>query len=119
MCGTLWAVLEGFMSITDVIKEMLGKRVIRNSGRVENHMVTSSQFVPSWRKVRRQDCEQEHHPSASKNKTRVSWMEKLLQKRISTNLVVETTLFIEEVEELAVGFASPQVHVGDFEVTPD
>jgi hypothetical protein len=39
--------------------------------------------------------------------------------QLKTNLIIETTLLVEEVEELHVGFASPQVHVGDFEVTPD
>lgn len=36
-----------------------------------------------------------------------------------TYLVIETTLLIEIVEELRVGFASPEVHITDFEVTPD
>ena len=36
-----------------------------------------------------------------------------------TYLVVETTFLIEEVEELGVGFAPPEVKVANLEVTPD
>lgn len=38
---------------------------------------------------------------------------------VTPALIVEATLFVEVVEELGVGFASPKVHVGDLEVTPE
>lgn len=38
---------------------------------------------------------------------------------MSTYLVVEAALRLEMIEELAVRFASPELHVGDLEVTPD
>lgn len=34
-------------------------------------------------------------------------------------LIVESTLFVEEIEELAIGFATPEVEVTNLEVTPD
>ena len=36
-----------------------------------------------------------------------------------TYLVVETAFLVEEVEELGVSLATPEVHVTDLEVTPD
>lgn len=38
---------------------------------------------------------------------------------MSTYLVVEAALRLEMIEELAVRFASPELHIGDLEVTPD
>jgi hypothetical protein len=39
--------------------------------------------------------------------------------RVTPALVIEATLFVEVLEELGVGFAPPEVHVGDLEITPE
>jgi hypothetical protein len=38
---------------------------------------------------------------------------------VQTHLVIETTLFIQIVKELGIGFLSPEVHIGYLKVTPD
>jgi len=38
---------------------------------------------------------------------------------IETHFVVEASCPVEVVEELGISFASPQVHIANFKVTPD
>jgi hypothetical protein len=38
---------------------------------------------------------------------------------IAPPLVIETTLFIQIVKELGIGFLSPEVHIGYLKVTPE
>lgn len=42
-----------------------------------------------------------------------------VNRRVTPALVVETASLVEVVEELAIGFASPEIKVADLEVTPD
>ena len=42
-----------------------------------------------------------------------------VHRRVAPALVVEAALGVEEVEELAVTFSSPEIQVANFKVTPD
>lgn len=53
-----------------------------------------------------------HHPTAKVSQK----YDRLLC--ITCPLIIESTQFVEHVEEIAVFFASEPVHVGNFEVTP-
>jgi hypothetical protein len=54
-----------------------------------------------------------HHPNAGRQ-----W-EPWTIGEWSAHLIVETTLLVQELEEFAVGFTSPEVQVTDLKVAPN
>lgn len=112
MWFSLWAMLERFVAISDIIEEMLKQAAWEPYISQANWC---SLFGPSLQKGQHQYYGQVHHPNAEKGILK-SWVNGIYLKQY---LIVESALFIEEVKELGICFASPKVQISNFEVTPD
>ncbi len=93
----LWTVLERFVPVANVLEEV--DLVFPSEQRGTDAM--NRCISPSLRKE--------------------SWFSRFhaIRYAVSTHLVVEPALLVEEVKEFHVSLPSPEVQIANFEITPD
>jgi hypothetical protein len=110
----LWAVLERFMPIANIIEEML-KYEENDSVRLKlGRKLTHNLILLS-----KQGSTDAMNRGISPTLEDVSQYLQFLRPIAVTNLIIESSLGIQEFKKLRVGLAPPEVEVADLEIAPN
>jgi hypothetical protein len=111
---SLWAVLERFMPIANIIEEMLRYKTNDTVRLKLGRKLTHNLILLS-----KQGSTDAMNRSISPALKDVDQYLQFLKPIAITHLIIESSLGIQEFKKLRVGLAPPEVEVADLEIAPD